>query len=133
MSLWSKLWRRRSKTSSSVDPVVEELPEMSSVGWYAHLDTAVSASAWTMLNRLPVLVGDALGFAWRASKTATIAALALNTLAAAATTFGLLATQDVAQAVLGTNPTWDTVTAAIPALLVLAAAMGARAGWGIAA
>src|SRR5690606_22558396 len=96
--------------------------------WQAHDAELLSAGLGAIARRLPTLVRDAVGVAWQASRADTAATLGLNVLAGLFTAFGLLATNDVLESLFAAGATADRVRAAIPALLVVAAAAGLRAG-----
>ncbi|MFF4622251.1 ABC transporter ATP-binding protein [Nonomuraea jabiensis] len=72
---------------------------------------------------------------WQASPRATAVALAGNLAAGVFTVFGLVATSDVLASLFAAGPTPDRVWAALPSLLLVAAATGLRgallagAGW----
>ncbi|MDA3630722.1 ABC transporter ATP-binding protein [Saccharopolyspora sp. WRP15-2] len=96
--------------------------------WQAHDAELLSAGLGAIARRLPGLVGDAIRVAWQASRADTAATLGLNVLAGLFTAFGLLATNDVLESLFAAGATADRVRAAIPALLLVAAAAGLRAG-----
>lgn len=112
-------WRRR--TAVEADDLVVPY-------WQAHDAELLSAGLGAIARRLPTLVRDAVGVAWQASRADTAATLGLNVLAGLFTAFGLLATNDVLESLFAAGATADRVRAAIPALLVVAAAAGLRAG-----
>ncbi|GAA4615243.1 ABC transporter ATP-binding protein [Saccharopolyspora hordei] len=112
-------WRRR--TAVEADDLVVPY-------WQAHDAELLSAGLGAIARRLPTLARDAVGVAWQASRADTAATLGLNVLAGLFTAFGLLATNDVLESLFAAGATADRVRAAIPALLVVAAAAGLRAG-----
>ncbi|MEU5851198.1 ABC transporter ATP-binding protein [Saccharopolyspora shandongensis] len=113
-----KWWRR--ETPEPVDLVAPY--------WQAHDSEMLSAGLGAIARRLPGLVGNAIAVAWRASRLDTAATLGLNVVAGFFTAFGLLATNDVLESLFAAGPTEQRVTAAIPALLLVAGAAGLRAG-----
>src|SRR6266705_1063496 len=134
--------RDRLERGSSADPdphstgLVEEVdgePELEMPPWWVHAQAHLSTGVAAMARRLPKLLRLALSLAWRASRIDTIVAITANIAVGAATAFGLLATRDVATAVLAGGPTVDRLRTALPALIVLAVVVSIRAGLGIAA
>jgi ATP-binding cassette, subfamily B, bacterial len=112
-----------------------ELGEIALSGWHAHTDKLAEVSFLTVARRLPSLVRQALGMAWRASPRDTVATVSLNLLGGAFTAFGLLATTGVLTALFSEGPTPERVRAALPSLALVAvaaalrAAVQAGAGW----
>ncbi|CAM03884.1 ATP-binding cassette subfamily B protein/ATP-binding cassette subfamily C protein [Saccharopolyspora erythraea NRRL 2338] len=113
------LLRRRKQAAEPSDLVVPY--------WQWHDEELLSAGLLTMARRLPALVAGALRVAWQASRRDTAATLGLNAVAGFFTAFGLLATTGVLESLFAAGPTTDRVLAALPALLVVAAAAGLRA------
>src|SRR5439155_7946823 len=111
----------------------EALPELEDSDWLRHTGQLIDARFWVIARRLPALVRQALGLAWRASRVDTAVAIGLNVVAGLLTAFGLLATRGVLQALFTAGPTAGRVRAAVPALILVAAATAARAGLSIAA
>ncbi len=91
-----------------------------SVPWYD--SRLMEAGPGRTLQGLPAAVGQVLALAWSASPAATSALLALQTLSAAMTGFGLLAGTGALTALLVAGPAPQRVTAALPALARVAAA-----------
>lgn len=128
MGLLDRLLRRNGPATDT-DP----LPELEAAGFYLHAAESARTGFGRLVRRLPVLIGQAAGIAWRASRLSTVLTLGFNLASGVATTFGLLATRDVAAALFTAAPTWDRVLTAVPALATVGAAVAARAGMGIAA
>ncbi|WP_245667534.1 ABC transporter ATP-binding protein [Actinomadura macra] len=82
----------------------------------------------TMARRLPSVIAQAAGLAWRASRTDTIVTISLNLLAGIFTAFGLLATTGVLTALFSGGPTPGRVREALPSLALVAGAAALRAG-----
>ncbi|GIH15678.1 multidrug ABC transporter permease [Rugosimonospora africana] len=101
--------------------------------WLAHGRDLAATGFWSMARRLPVLVRQALGLAWAASRLDTAAAVLAHFASGVLTALGLLATRSVAEALLTQGPTPARVRAAIPALALVAGATATRAGLSIAA
>lgn len=133
--LWTILTRRAEPAPEPEEPDPSALPELEPQGWQAHDQTMAGAGFLTMARRLPALVSRALRLAWRASPVTTVSCVGLNLAAGVSTTFGLLATQGVAAALLADGATPERLRAALPSLLVVGGAMAARsvlsmaAGW----
>ncbi len=112
-----------------------ELGEISFSGWYAHTDKMAEVGFLAIARRLPSLVAQALGLAWRASPRDTLATVGLNLLGGVFTAFGLLATTGVLTALFSEGPTPDRVLAALPSLALVGGAAVLRtttqalAGW----
>ncbi|UOE21776.1 ATP-binding cassette domain-containing protein [Thermobifida halotolerans] len=93
-------------------------------------------TGWTrMAGRLPGLVVRALALAWRASPRDTAATVAFNIASGIFTAVALVATAGVLEELFAEGPTPDRVRAALPALVLVAAAtvlrgaLSAAAGW----
>ncbi|MFC0550187.1 ABC transporter ATP-binding protein [Planotetraspora thailandica] len=111
------------------------LADVESPEWFRHSDAMIGLGFLTMARRLPGLIRQALGMAWRASPRDTLATIALSLLGGVFTAFGLLATTGVLTALFEAGPTPDRVRAALPSLLLVGAAATVRtvlqagAGW----
>ncbi|MFK4036792.1 ABC transporter ATP-binding protein [Nonomuraea wenchangensis] len=112
-----------------------ELGEISFSDWHAHTGKLAEVGFLTIARRLPSLVSQAMGIAWRASPRDTALAITLNLLGGVFTAFGLLATTGVLTALFSAGPTAARVMAALPSLALvgvaaaLRAAVQAGAGW----
>jgi ATP-binding cassette subfamily B protein/ATP-binding cassette subfamily C protein len=116
------------------DPLPDDdLPDLAPPWWYAHGGTLASTGFWAMARRLPALVHQALGLAWAASRRDTLVAVLANLVSGVLTALGLLATRNVATALLESGPTPGRIRAALPALVLVGTAMAARAGIAIVA
>ncbi|GIG68260.1 hypothetical protein [Phytomonospora endophytica] len=131
--LWGIIASRRQRDDDTVDAEVVALPELEPQGWQTHDKALVEASFLTMARRLPALVSRALSSAWQASPAMTVTCVALNLAAGVSTTFGLLATQGVATALLSAGATPERLRAAVPSLVVVGAAMATRSALSMAA
>jgi ATP-binding cassette subfamily B protein len=109
------------------------LPELADAGWTHHAAGAATTSFWAVARRLPAIVSEAMGLAWRASRPDTVAAIGLNLVAGTMTTLGLLATADVLRQLFTSAPTPDRIRGALPALVIAAVAVTAKGGLTIAA
>jgi ABC-type multidrug transport system fused ATPase/permease subunit len=110
-----------------------ELPELKASWWESHSVALAGVRFSAMARRLPAVLRQAIAIAWQANRRDTTAALAFNLLAGVATAFGLLATRGVLHALFASGPTMDRVRAAVPALVVVAAATFVRSGLSIVA
>ncbi|MEV0593914.1 ABC transporter ATP-binding protein [Nonomuraea cavernae] len=112
-----------------------ELGEISLSEWHIHTDQMAEAGFLTIARRLPSLVRQAMGMAWRASPRDTLATVVLSLLGGVFTAFGLLATTGVLTALFEEGPTPERVRAALPSLIMVGAAAALRtvvqagAGW----
>lgn len=112
-----------------------ELGEIAFSDWHAHTDKLAGVSFLAIARRLPFLVSQAMRMAWRASPRDTVATVGLNLLGGVFTAFGLLATTGVLSALFREGPTPERVVAALPSLILVAAAavlrtvVQAGAGW----
>ncbi|MEV6927097.1 ATP-binding cassette domain-containing protein [Dactylosporangium sp. NPDC051485] len=114
-------------------PAVESvLPELRAMWWESGARTRAQVGMFAVFAELPRLLAAAVRLSWRADRGRTIlvgvATLGAGVLAA----FGLLATRRVLVELFAAGPTPQRVTAALPALAVLAVVTGLRAGLGIA-
>ena len=108
------------------------LPELRPMWWEAGMRARADAGIFAVFAELPGLVGKAMAISWRADRTRTGIAAAAALLGGVMATFGLLATQRVLVELFAGGPTPERVTAALPALAVLAGVTAVRAGLGIA-
>ncbi len=109
------------------------LPELAQDGWLHHAEAFAHTSFWAVARRLPAILREAVGLAWAANRRDTVVAIGLNLAAGGLTTLGLLATSGVLAQVFAAGPTPDRIRAALPALLLAAAAVSVRGGLMIAA
>ncbi|MEU4211727.1 ABC transporter ATP-binding protein [Streptomyces sp. NPDC026206] len=88
-------------------------------------------TAKSMSRRLPQLVRKALSLGWRVDRRAVVLLLTCQVLSAAFEAFGLLATTRTITALITSGHIQDRLREALPSLVLLAAAAGARALLGI--
>src|ERR1700727_606455 len=79
-------------------------------------------------RRFPGVVGQAIRLGWSASPFDTAAAIGLNLVSGVAGGYALYATTGVLEALFAAGPTPQRVRAALPSLILVAAATAARAG-----
>ncbi|MFI9639872.1 ABC transporter ATP-binding protein [Micromonospora sp. NPDC051925] len=127
---------RRSTTTDEPDGAAGlELPELADAGWMHHADEFAHTSFRAVARRLPRLLHEAIALAWATNRRDTLAAIGLNLAAGVMTTLGLLATTGVLRELFAAGPTPGRVRAALPALVLAAAAVTAKgaltvtAGW----
>jgi ATP-binding cassette subfamily B protein/ATP-binding cassette subfamily C protein len=118
-----RLWRRRRRAN-----VADDRSGLVVAYWESHDEHLLTASLATIARRLPSLVAAALRMAWQAGPRDTAVALVGNLAAGVFTVYGLVATSDVLASLFAAGPTPDRVRAALPALLLVAAAAGLRGG-----
>ena len=112
-----------------------DLPELADGGWMHHATEFAHTSFCAVARRLPRLVREAIALAWATNRRDTLVAIGLNLAAGVMTTLGLLATTGVLRELFAAGPTPDRVRAALPALVLAAAAVTAKgtltvtAGW----
>jgi ATP-binding cassette subfamily B protein len=121
-------------TQESTDGRVGEsvLPELRTTWWESGIRARADVGVWTVLGELPRLVRTALRISWRADRARTGIVAAATIGAGLMATFGLIATQRVLVELFAGGPTPDRVTAALPALALLAGATVVRGALGIA-
>ncbi|HST63788.1 MAG TPA: ABC transporter ATP-binding protein [Mycobacteriales bacterium] len=101
--------------------------------WLGHGDALTGTSFPAMLRRLPALLAGAARLGWRASPRDTVLAIVLTVTGGVFTAVGVLATTNVAAALLTAGPSADRVRSALPALITVAAALSLRSALSIAA
>jgi len=107
--------------------------ELSASYWRAFDERMSSISFRTMARRFPGLVGQAVRLGWEASRGDVVAAIALNLASGVFTGYALFATTGVLQALFAAGPTPGRVRAALPSLVLVAAAVALRSGLQVAA
>jgi ATP-binding cassette subfamily B protein len=96
-------------------------------GWGQHDGVTTELGFWTVLRRLPRLIGIAFRLAWAAGRWTLPFAVACNVLAGVATAVALFATSQVLTVLLAGPPDRARLIAALPALAVVSGAGIARA------
>ncbi|MFB4309028.1 ABC transporter ATP-binding protein [Actinomadura sp. GTD37] len=105
-----------------------ELPELTAHRWHEKDAELAGTGLGTVARRLPAVITQAAGLAWRASRVDTVATISLNLLAGIFTAFWLLATTGVLTALFSAAPTPSRVRDALPSLALVAGAVALRAG-----
>ncbi|GAA3241455.1 ABC transporter ATP-binding protein [Actinocorallia longicatena] len=127
-----RLFRRARKTRV---PLEDELPKLVQNRWIVHASELAETKVTQVARRLPALISQSLRLAWQANRRDTATTIGLNLVAGVFTTFGLLATTGVLNALFAAGPTPDKVRGALPALALVAVAYTAQgalrtgAGW----
>jgi ABC-type multidrug transport system fused ATPase/permease subunit len=102
------------------------LAELNTAYWQLDPAEGEAVGTWRVLARVPAISGTVLGLLWRAAPRSVATILMLQVAAGVAATSGLLATTGVLEEVLTAGPTPQRLAAALPALLLVAAAYSAR-------
>ena len=107
----------------------EELSaELATVYWAAYRERMATIGFGAMARQFPGLVAQAVRLGYEASRWDTIATITANLASGVFTGYALLASTSVLQALFAAGPTPGRVRAAIPSLIVVAAAVAARSG-----
>jgi ATP-binding cassette, subfamily B, bacterial len=101
--------------------------------WLGHGEALTGTSFLAMLRRLPALATEATRLGWRASRSDTVLTVGLTLASGVFTALGVLATTDVAAALLTVGPTADRVRAALPSLVTVGVAVALRSALSTAA
>jgi ATP-binding cassette subfamily B protein/ATP-binding cassette subfamily C protein len=111
------------------EPEADELTaELSASYWQAYDQRLAETGFGSIARQLPGLVGQAVRLGWEANRRDTVATIGLNLVSGVLTGFALLATTGVLEALFAAGPTPQRVRAALPSLVLVAAAVAARAG-----
>ena len=128
---WPRDRRPREKAAAQDGPGSEadELTaELTASYWQAHDQRLAQTSFGAIARQLPGLVGQAVRLGWEANRRDTVATIGLNLVSGVLTGFALLATTGVLEALFAAGPTPERVRAALPSLVLVAAATAGRAG-----
>jgi ATP-binding cassette subfamily B protein/ATP-binding cassette subfamily C protein len=120
--------RRQDETSRTGDQTDELTAELSASYWHAYERRMAETGFASMVRQLPALIGRAVQLGWQANRRDTVATIGLNLASGVLTGFALLATTGVLEALFAVGPTPHRVRAALPSLILVAAAVAARAG-----
>jgi ATP-binding cassette subfamily B protein len=120
--------RRQDETSRAGDQTDELTAELSASYWHAYERRMAETGFASMVRQLPALIGRAVQLGWQANRRDTVATIGLNLASGVLTGFALLATTGVLEALFAAGPTPHRVRAALPSLILVAAAVAARAG-----
>ena len=111
----------------------EATAELDAAFWNAYSGRLATVGFLPMLRELPALIGQALRLGYQASRLDLITTITLNVASGIFSGYALFATTGVLQALFAAGPTPGRVKAALPSLVIVAAATAARAGLSIAA
>lgn len=120
--------RRRRPDQAPQVPGDELTAELTASYWEAYDRRLAETSFRAIARQFPELIGRAIRLGWEASPRDTLATIGLNLISGALTGFALLATTGVLEALFAAGPTPHRVRAAVPSLVLVAAAVAARAG-----
>jgi ATP-binding cassette subfamily B protein len=117
------------------EPTRSATAPLSTPSWLYRSEALTGTSFLAMLRRLPALLARAGRLGWRSSPRDTVLAVVVTIAGGLFTAVGVLATTNVAAALLTAGPTADRVRSALPALITVAVALSLRsmlstvAGW----
>ncbi len=112
-----------------------ETAELTAHYWRIYDQRMATVRFKDMARQFPALIGQAVHLGWSASRLDTVATIGLNLASGVLGGFALFATTGVLQALFAGGPTPHRVRAALPSLILVAAATAARsavstaAGW----
>jgi ATP-binding cassette, subfamily B, bacterial len=115
----------RAEPGSEADELTAEL---TASYWRAHDQRLAETGFFAIARQLPGLIGQAIRLGWQANRRDTVATIGLNLVSGILTGFALLATNGVLEALFEEGPTPARVRAALPSLILVAAAVAIRAG-----
>jgi ATP-binding cassette subfamily B protein len=125
---------RQRQSGPAADEQADELTaELSASYWRAFDEQMSSISFRAVARRFPGLVVQAVRLGWEASRRDIVAAITLNLASGVFTGYALFATTGVLQALFTAGPTPGRVRAALPSLVLVAAAVAVRSGLQVAA
>ena len=123
---WS---RNRRAARADVNPEADELTaELSAFYWRAHDQRLAETGFMSIARQLPGIVGQAIRLGWEANRRDTVATIGLNVASGVLNGLALLATTGVLEALFAAGPTPERVRAALPSLILVAAAVAGRGG-----
>ncbi|MEP7024812.1 MAG: ABC transporter ATP-binding protein, partial [Actinomycetota bacterium] len=106
----------------------ESTAELAASYWRVYDERMASTSFLAMARQFPSLVAQAVRLGHQASRRDLVGTITLNLASGVFTGYALLATTDVLQALFAAGPTPHRIRAAIPSLILVAAAVAARSG-----
>jgi ATP-binding cassette, subfamily B, bacterial len=110
------------------EPADELTAELTASYWEAYDQRLAETRFLAIARQLPELISHAIRLGWEANRRDTVATIALNLVSGVLTGFALLATTGVLEALFAAGPTPQRVRAALPSLILVAAAVAGRAG-----
>ena len=109
-------------------PADQETAELTAHYWRQYDQRMATVGFRDVARRFPGLVGQAIRLGWSASPFDTAATIGLNLVSGVAGGYALYATTGVLEALFAAGPTPQRVRAALPSLILVAAATAARSG-----
>jgi ATP-binding cassette subfamily B protein/ATP-binding cassette subfamily C protein len=106
----------------------QETAQLTASYWRAYDERMMTVGFRDVARRFPGLVGQAIRLGWSASPLDTAATIGLNIVSGVAGGYALYATTGVLAALFAAGPTPHRVRAALPSLIIVAAATAARSG-----
>ena len=106
----------------------QETAELTAHYWRQYDQRMATVGFRDVARRFPGLVGQAIRLGWSASPFDTAATISLNLVSGVAGGYALYATTGVLEALFAAGPTPHRVRAALPSLILVAAATAARSG-----
>ncbi|HET8641207.1 MAG TPA: ABC transporter ATP-binding protein, partial [Pseudonocardiaceae bacterium] len=100
---------------------------MSAPRWAVASGKVAAAGWWQTVRSVPSAVATVVRLAWRVSRLWTLVAGLVHVASGCATAFGLLATANVLTELLEQGPTPERLVASLPSILLVVAALSARA------
>ena len=129
---WSRRGRagRRAGERYGADQATadQETAELTAHYWRQYDQRMATVGFRDVARRFPGLVGQAIRLGWSASPFDTAATIGLNLVSGVAGGYALYATTGVLEALFAAGPTPHRVRAALPSLILVAAATAARSG-----
>jgi ATP-binding cassette subfamily B protein/ATP-binding cassette subfamily C protein len=120
---------KKARAQAEPGPEVDELTaELGAFYWQAHDRRLAETGFAAVARQLPGLIRHAIRLGWEANRRDTVATIGLNLVSGVLTGFALLATNGVLEALFAAGPTPQRVRAALPSLVLVAAAVATRAG-----
>jgi ATP-binding cassette, subfamily B, bacterial len=123
-------WRRaRLAGGQRASPAPDdELAELTTHFWRAYDERMAAVKFGDVARHFPALVGQAVRLGWQANKRDIVATISLNLISGVFGGYALFATTGVLGALFAGGPTPHRVRAALPSLILVAAATGIRSG-----
>jgi ATP-binding cassette, subfamily B, bacterial len=111
-----------------VEAADHETAELTEEYWRAYDQRLATVKFSDVARRFPALIGQAVRLGWSANRRDTAATIALNLASGVFGGYALFATTGVLQALFAGGPTPHRVRAALPSLILVAAATAIRSG-----
>jgi ATP-binding cassette, subfamily B, bacterial len=129
---WSRRGRAGRRAGERYGPdratADQETAELTASYWRLYDQRMATVGFRDVARKFPGLVGQAIRLGWSASPFDTAVTIGLNLVSGIAGGYALYATTGVLEALFAAGPTPHRVRAALPSLIVVAAATAARSG-----